>query len=280
MLERMMDELFKQNLLSFRDDYVPQTFAEALFGKLEKLTKDSALKAAPVKETFSEKSQVIESLERFAQEKLANSEKNIIKIPGGEIAQRPRPSWEGISNFSNLNELLGELSLDQKTLNICFEKKCPSEVRVLFVSEAFRSPEEYAANSAQGLLSLFLPAFPTKTAELFVRMVMAMKLLENEVLIYPSIYHGVDISTEVMKVAAYFKPEVIITLGANATQKILKAQDRLAQVHGQFFYRKIEDIGNFLIVPLFHPSIIENNQNMKKTAWTDMQKIMQHLKKI
>jgi uracil-DNA glycosylase family 4 len=71
-----------------------------------------------------------------------------------------------------------------------------------------------------------------------------------------------------------------VTLGANSTHKILKVQDRLTQLHGQFFNRKIENIGTFIVVPLFHPSIIENNQNMKKTAWTDMQKIMKQLKKL
>ncbi len=83
-----------------------------------------------------------------------------------------------------------------------------------------------------------------------------------------------------MRIAAFYKPEVIVTLGAKATHKILKGQERLAMVHGQFFVRKIENVGTMTIVPLFHPSIIESNQNMKKTAWSDMQKIMQHLKKL
>jgi uracil-DNA glycosylase family 4 len=60
---------------------------------------------------------------------------------------------------------------------------------------------------------------------------------------------------------------------------VLKSTDRLAQVHGQFFSRKIGE-KTFQVVPLFHPSIIETNQNMKKTAWADMQKIMKHLKKL
>lgn len=62
--------------------------------------------------------------------------------------------------------------------------------------------------------------------------------------------------------------------------KILKSNDRLSLVHGEFFTRKIGDETSIQVVPLFHPSIIETNQNMKKTAWVDMQKIMKHLKKL
>jgi DNA polymerase len=166
-------------------------------------------------------------------------------------------------------------------MRISLENKVPEQVKVLFVSEKFRSWEEIEPELKSGLINELLAGFPLKTAELFERMITAMKLVASEVIIFP--VEGSDesdFSRYVMEVAAYYRPEIIVTLGAKAAQKILKSNDRLSMVHGQFFNRRMSETGNFQVVPLFHPSIIETNQNMKKTAWADMQKIMKHLKKL
>jgi hypothetical protein len=277
-----MDELFKQNLLRLRRPQLPTSFGEALLGQVSWASRPVVKKSAPKTETtqFSEKAQIMESLERYAQEKLGDNPAAVIKISGGEIGVKPEPVWDGIPKFTQFSELKKELTIQEQTLNLCLQDKSPSKVRIMFVPESFRSFEEFQADLKEGFINQLLPAFTFKTAELFSRMLSAMKLTDEEVLIYPTMMNDIDISNEVMKVAGFYAPEVIVTLGANATHKILKGQERLAQVHGEFFNRKIENIGTFVVVPLFHPSIIENNQNMKKTAWTDMQKIMKHLKKL
>lgn len=277
-----MDELFKQNLLRLRQPQTPATFSEALFGQVNWVKKIVMKNIQPEisTEKFSEKAQVMESLERFAQEKLGEAPTAVIKIAGGEIARKPEPTWEGIPQYSQLADLVLELSPEAAVLDLCLKNKKPESVRIMFVPESFRAFNEFQSELKEGFINQLLPAFPLKTAELFSRMLSAMKLQDQEVVIYPTMMNETDISHEVMKVAGFFQPEVIVTLGANPTHKILKGQERLAQVHGQFFNRKIENIGNFIVVPLFHPSIIENNQNMKKTAWADMQKIMVQLKKL
>ena len=282
MLRIVMDDMFKQNLLRMRHPHPPNSFGEALFGQVTWAQKSIPKKTAKKVESseFSEKAQVMESLERYAQEKLGNNPAATIKISGGEIGIKPEPIWQGIPQFAHFEELKKELTIEPKILDLCLNNKLPADVRIMFVPESFRSFEDFKAELKEGFINQLLPAFPFKTAELFSRMLSAMKLIDDEILIYPTMMNDSDISAEVMKVAGFYSPEVIVTLGANATHKILKGQERLAQVHGQFFNRKIENIGTYVVVPLFHPSIIENNQNMKKTAWTDMQKIMKHLKKL
>lgn len=238
-------------------------------------------KSVPTKEQFSEKVQVIESLERFAQEKATEQKTNILKVDGGEVHLKTDPGWDDLNHFNSFADLVSVLKLDKKYLDIVFKDKAPGKVTVLFVSEKFRNWEEVSAELKTGFINELIAGFPLKTAELFERMIMAMKLDPSEVIVFP--VEGTDesdYSRDVMEVAAFYKPEIIITLGAKATQKILKSNDRLTVVHGQFFNRSMSDRGNFQVVPLFHPSIIETNQNMKKTAWTDMQKIMKHLKKL
>ena len=278
-----MDDLFKQNLLRTRQTPKPTTFAEALFGHVSWASRTKKPVDVPKKNTtsFSEKAQIMESLERYAQEKLgSDGPAKVIKFSGGEIGLKPEPTWAGIQTYTELSALVQDLSIDAEVIDLCLRLKVPGKVRIMFVPESFRAHAEFKDELKEGFINQLLPAFPFKTAELFSRMLSAMKLEDEEVIIYPTMLNEADISAEVMKIAGFYRPEIIVTLGANATHKILKGQERLAQVHGQFFNRKIEDIGNFIVVPLFHPSIIETNQNMKKTAWADMQKIMKQLKKL
>lgn len=277
-----MDGIFKQKLLNLRTPFVPKTFGEALFKDTpwpSKNTLPSAKIDLP-RENYTEKVQVIESLERFAQEKVKEEKSPVIKIDGGEIVLKPDPHWDEVKNHTSIDELKSSLKLDSKILEIILKNKSKGKIQVLFVSEKFRSYEEMAPELKGQFIDQLVAGFPLKTAELFERMILAMKLLPEEVVIYPVEGNDEsDYSTEVMELAAYLRPEVVVTLGAKATNKILKSNDRLSLVHGQFFTRKSGDT-NFQIVPLFHPSIIETNQNMKKTAWADMQKIMTHLKKL
>ncbi len=277
-----MDSLFKQKLLTLRTPPPAASFSEALLGDT------SWLKAPPrekkvvlPKEQFSEKVQVIESLERFAQEKASELKTNILKVDGGEVHLKTEPGWDDLKHFNSYADLRAELKLDEKYLDIVLKDKTTEKVSVLFVSEKFRGWDEVSAELKTGFINELIAGFPLKTAELFERMIMAMKLDPSEVIVFPVEGNDeTDYSKDVMEVAAFYKPEIIITLGAKATQKILKSNDRLTVVHGQFFNRSMSDRGNFQVVPLFHPSIIETNQNMKKTAWADMQKIMKHLKKL
>lgn len=276
-----MEGIFRQKLLSLRKPAAPQSFAEALLGDTSWLKKNTPPKAErPVKEVFSEKVQVIESFERFAQEKSSELNTNVLKIDGGEVVVKNEPAWV-VTNFQSSTELMNSLQLESRLLNVVLNSKKQGEVKALFVSEKFRSWEEVSTELKDGFINELIVGFPLKTAELFERMILAMKLTPSEVIIYPVEGSSeTDYSQDVMEVAAYYQPEIIITLGARATQKILKSNDRLTLIHGQFFSRKLGEHGNFQVVPLFHPSIIETNQNMKKTAWADMQKIMKYLKKL
>lgn len=278
-----MDAIFKQKLLSLRNPPVAKTFSEALLGDTSWLKRENKLplKTIPVKETFSEKVQVIESLERFAHEKAEETQSKILKVDGGELHIRPEPGWDDLSHFASEYQLKESIKLDPRLIRISLDKKVPRTVKALFVSEKFRTWEEVEPELKEGFINELLAGFPLKTAELFHRMITAMKLDASEVIIFPvEGQDEADFSRDVMEIAAFYRPEVIITLGAKATSKILKSNDRLSMVHGQFFNRRMGETGTFQVIPLFHPSIIETNQNMKKTAWADMQKIMKHLKKL
>lgn len=278
-----MDVLFKQKLLILRNPPKPETFGEALLpDALWAIKRSLKAEAAPIaKEVYSEKVQVLESLERFAEEQTTQQKTDTLKIEGGEIHVRKTVGWDELETYGSLEALKNQLTLDSRLAEIQLKDKSPEAVKVIFVSETFRTWEEIEPELQTGFINELLTGFPQKTAEFFERMIKGMKLVPEEVIIYPvEGSHSQELAGEVMKIAAFYRPEVIITLGAKATQKILKSNDRLSIVHGQFFNRRVGEGENFQIVPLFHPAIIESNLNMKKTAWADMQKIMKHLKKL
>lgn len=277
---RGMDTLFKQNLLRLRQGTTPLSFGEALFPNSwlpmgqEMKPKVKAIEV----EAFTEKKQVLESLERFAQETSLKLESPIIPVEGGEIALKSDPHWGQVEVCETVAQLQATLTLPPEILSILFKnKKSP---QILFVTESFRKWSDIQPELKGGFVDELLAGFPLKTAELFERMIQAMKLTPEEVCLYPIENEEVDLTSEALRVAAFYKPQVIVTLGASATQKLLKGQNRLSVVHGQFFPKTMDNVATFQLVPLFHPSIIETNQNMKKTAWADMQKIMKFLKKL
>ncbi len=128
----------------------------------------------------------------------------------------------------------------------------------------------------EGLLVLFLaPELENdESRELLNKMIGAMKLDTNE---YKLI--GELKSELILDQLKELRPLVVITLGASAANLILQGQERLSKIHGNFFPIQIDDNYHTQVVPLFHPSFLLINPGMKKSAWMDMQKIMDFIGK-
>lgn len=79
----------------------------------------------------------------------------------------------------------------------------------------------------------------------------------------------------------FFCPKVVVTLGAKATGILLGAQGRLSRIHGQVVERDFSSGGKkrtIKVVPIFHPTFLEINPSMKRTAWNDLQKVIKIIK--
>lgn len=161
-------------------------------------------------------------------------------------------------------------------------------IKVLFVSDSYSDSqalqdEEKVSNPiGKKLLGHFSP----DVIELFSKMIQAMGLGIDDFQIR-AVKKNLDDGTEqeqllqVSSAAVEFKPKLVITIGAVATNTTLGFEERLAQVHGKFFNRAFEGHGeNFAasVMPLFHPQLLLINPGMKRTAWADMQKAMDLLK--
>jgi hypothetical protein len=79
------------------------------------------------------------------------------------------------------------------------------------------------------------------------------------------------------------KPEIVVSLGATITNILLGRREKLSSIHGQFVDKTItvDSISHtFTLMPLFHPDFLVINPNMKRTAWIDLQKVMERVGKI
>lgn len=135
-----------------------------------------------------------------------------------------------------------------------------------------------------------------KGEDLLGKMIAAMKLTKgefNRVLFDESLEDIFDLSgnlftpgpatLDLFNTIKKFKPAVVVTLGATVTNILLGKREKLSGIHGQFFEKSItvEDGSHqYSIMPIFHPDFLMINPNMKRTAWIDLQKVMERIGKI
>lgn len=67
-------------------------------------------------------------------------------------------------------------------------------------------------------------------------------------------------------------PKIICTLGAVATQYLLKSNVPIGAVRGRF-----QDYHGIPVMPTYHPAALLRNPDLKRPVWDDVQKIMQYL---
>jgi len=259
-----MEKMFKKKLLNLKKESEPSTFEKAIFSSdidpFQLDDNDSCEKAISRKQE-----EIIQSIEKYALKKIQKSspEKDFGKIQsdGAEIVLKPRLT---------LNKEIGEVLLRGKRND---------QLKVIFVSEAARALEEITTEEDPFLGQLKL-CFPDSASKLFQKMVQAMNLDPEEIIVYPIEGFGIDLLEDIEQLCANFNIKILVTLGSKSAQRILERSDRLTMFHGQFFLKKFKNGVQVQVISLFHPSILETNVNMKKTAWVDMQKIMRYLENL
>lgn len=143
------------------------------------------------------------------------------------------------------------------------EKSTPGEFLVLFIASEFEKDDD----ASRDLLNKMIHAMRLSSKE--------FKLLEIDANLSESGTEDKRQRLEEIRAQILIeKPLVVVTLGAFASNLLLEGQERLSKIHGNFFPRSISDNFHTQIVPLFHPNFLLINPGMKKSAWMDMQKIM------
>ena len=115
--------------------------------------------------------------------------------------------------------------------------------------------------------------------DLLGKMLTAMNMKQGNFVRFPRF--KVSNPLEVLALGvSYFKPKIIVTLGAAATNEVLEKKVKLTSVHGNFYKKQFvvnDEKLTIDVCPLFHPQLLEINQSMKRTAWLDMKKMIEKL---
>lgn len=226
---------------------------------------------------LTEKALVLESFTQFVEEKLEENQSETMSFFGGEITRKEDPTQQPLKPVYSSRkewEIAQSALLGEGTWDILAKSKKSSPL-ILFIGESLFPLE---ANSSE-VLQEFQVCFPPGVAELFQKMVQAMKLDPTEyVLTTLKTLDSEKMPEQLFEEAHWWKPRFVVPLGAQACQALLGPRERLATIHGKTFNLPRLPSGTE-IVPLFHPSVIATNANMKKSTWADMQKIMKVLDK-
>jgi uracil-DNA glycosylase family 4 len=232
---------------------------------------------------------MLDSLHQFGNEEIEKSDKKALLFPGGEVHLKPRTDSTLGSSESAL--LIGAKELEDLMVSSLGEELTQQRfsngvsrdtTKVMFISDSFiKGAEDCEDGNIKTLVSCFNPS----VSLLFSRMINAMGIKADEFVLNAVTFQKdgseVDYFEVLKSEILFYKPELIITLGAQATNKLLKLKSRLKDIHGNFHQLGIKDQfetnHQFEVMPLFSPTLLQTAPNMKKTAWKDMQKAMEKL---
>lgn len=88
---------------------------------------------------------------------------------------------------------------------------------------------------------------------------------------------------ELLETINKYRPQIVVSLGATITNILLGRREKLSSIHGQFFDKSVGSESSkytYQLMPIFHPDFLIINPNMKRTAWIDLQKVMERVGKI
>lgn len=202
----------------------------------------------------SEKKSLLQSFGRFVSDSADDDSK--VSFKGGEVRSK--------SGASDL--LLKEEEL-VSSVKPRLVDDLTSQTKVIFLGEC---PKDYNPDSPQD--------------NLLGKMIAAMKL-PQEHYCRAFITKDSDVSYQewlglLKDLPSELKDVVVVTLGALATNTVLQKKERLSRIHGKEFTIALN--GNsrdcsLRVFPVFHPDILQINPNMKRSAWLDLQKVMEVL---
>jgi DNA polymerase len=156
----------------------------------------------------------------------------------------------------------------------CLSNEATPKVRLLFVSHNL-SDEKGSKNS---------PTPHNETSLLLDKMIEAMGIPREEVAIaYLNLNpnENTDSLSAITQRITSLQPEVIVTLGENASQTLLKTQEQITQLRGRFYEASEliapQGLSKVKIMPTFHPAYLLRNPTAKKQTWLDLQQVVQSL---
>ncbi len=156
--------------------------------------------------------------------------------------------------------------------NLVFGEGNPN-AGLMFVGEGPGADEDAQGRPFVGragqLLTKIIEAIDMKRADVYIANIVKSRPPNNRV---PEPDEVAACLPFLKKQIAAIQPQIIVTLGAVATNNLLSAPLSITKVRGEF-----RDLGGILVMPTFHPSYLLRNPAAKREVWEDMKKVRDRL---
>ena len=142
--------------------------------------------------------------------------------------------------------------------------------KVMFIGEAPGEEEDkqglpFVGRAGQ-LLTKMLAAINLTREDVYIANIVKCRPPLNRIPLPPEIQTCYPYLTKQLQI---IHPLLIVTLGAPATQTLLKTKSSITQMRGKF-YQYEQDIH---VLPTFHPAFLLRNPPKKREAWDDLKLI-------
>lgn len=235
-----------------------------------------------------------EILERFLKKQAESSPTRLRVTPqrGKEkiqkISEKKHLFDPGLSQKATLHDVREEIgdchrcSLHKTRTNIVFGYG-PEKAKLMIIADAPGKEDDQATVPLQG-----------KEGELLDRMLHAIKLTRDQVYITTLVkcFPGANAKPDenemrtclpfLFRQIEIICPQVICTMGTQVSQVLLHSNKSLFQLRGRFYNfndlctDKLAD--KIVIMPSLYPSLLLENEELKKASWQDLQLIQKKLK--
>jgi DNA polymerase len=156
--------------------------------------------------------------------------------------------------------------------NLVFGEGNPN-ASLMFVGEGPGADEDAQGRPFVGragqLLTKIIEAINMKRSDVYIANIVKSRPPGNRV---PEPDEVVACLPFLKKQIEAIRPQIIVTLGAVATNNLLSATLSITKVRGEF-----RELGGILIMPTFHPSYLLRNPAGKREVWEDMKKVRDRL---
>jgi uracil-DNA glycosylase family 4 len=153
--------------------------------------------------------------------------------------------------------------------------------RLVFVGEAPGADEDEAGRPFVGragqLLDKIIAAMGLRRQDVFICNVLKCRPPNNRDPLPDEIIACIPFLERQLEA---IKPEIIVALGAHAARTLLKTEEAIGRLRGQFHdYYTASGYGPIKLMPTYHPAYLLRNysDDNRRRVWEDMQKVMKEL---
>jgi len=190
----------------------------------------------------------------------------------------PAGGTDAVQTLEEIREEIGDCrrcKLWRGRKNLVFGEGNPN-ASLMFVGEGPGADEDAQGRPFVGragqLLTRIIEAIEMRREDVYIANIVKSRPPNNRV---PEPDEAAACLPFLRKQIAAIRPQIIVTLGAVATNNLLSATLPITKVRGEF-----RQMGTVLVMPTFHPSYLLRNPAAKREVWEDMKKVRDRLRLI